>query len=258
MKGLVSVVAVAVLLVAPAFAELDQVVIQFTANLEGGEQVVWQGTQSDGMGQWDEYGNYLWMLGSQVDMYDSLDNLVASILVCDDQACYFTGVTYHQDPQVTLDFAVVAGPAVTSFNIASALLSFPTINNPDGQASAAYTVQDNTGDGATLDGLAGTAPGNAYLAQYNGWAAMQAGTTFTEVIPSLAAPAFQNNSVSADVPGGGGTLPIGTPVDDMSSLISFTLTPFDSASGTTTYTITPEPSSLLLLALAACALRRRS
>jgi len=226
--------------------------IEVTSSLGSG---AWEASSKSGYwtvgGEGDNwYASYTFETNGPIDIMSSSEpgTVVATL----DHA----RVVYHQDPQVNLDFAVFAGAADTTFNIASALLSFPTISGAQGSASVAYTVQDNNGSGVTLTGLAGA--GNGYLAQYNGWAAMEAGSTFTEAIPVLAAGAFQNNSTSVDVPGGGGTLPIGDPVDDMSSLISFELTAFDSASGTSTYTIIPEPAGLLLLGFGMLVLRRKA
>jgi hypothetical protein len=162
-------------------------------------------------------------------------------------------VTYINDPQVNMDFAVQAGTEDTEIKLASSLLSFPTIYDAEGVASAAYTVADLDGDGVTLTGIGDT--GGAYLAQYNGWAAFLLGTTFAEVIETLSADAWSTDSVSVDVPETG-TLSIDDPVYDMSALAHFNLTANDLASGTTTYVIVPEPGSLLLLVLGLAAAAR--
>lgn len=169
-------------------------------------------------------------------------------------------ITYSQvsgrggmSPEVNLGFAVQAGLSNTAFMITSALVPTGPLNPAEGRASAAYTVTDLTGNGVTLDGD-GPA-GGGYVAQYNGF--VPTGSTFTEGINSLSAVgAFGSNSTSLNTPGVG-FLPIPGTVSDMSSMIAFTLTAGDFASGTTNYQIVPEPATCGLLALAALAIVRR-
>jgi len=169
-----------------------------------------------------------------------------------------TSIEYFTDPVVSLNFSVQAGGTTTTFMIASALLSFPTLNNPDGAASAAYSVSDFTGNGATLTGIGDPGgAGGAYLAQYNGFAGTVSGTTFAELHQQIIAGPFSTNTSTEEQPPGGGFQPISGAVNDMSALVSFTLTPFDLASGTTTYVIVPEPASLVPLMLGVGLLRRR-
>jgi len=168
-----------------------------------------------------------------------------------------TSVEYLQDPVINLNFSVQAGVNPTTFQISSALLTFPTIANPQGAASAAISVTDALGDGATLTGIGVT--GGAYLAQYNGFAGADppAGTTFAELHPSIVAGPFATTTVSDEVPAGGGFTAIGTPVSDMSAPVSSTLASFDLASGTTVYSIVPEPATLMLVVGLAVVVRRR-
>ena len=93
----------------------------------------------------------------------------------------------------------------------------------------------------------------------NGWAGNPGGpmgTTFAEGIYSMSAGMLETVTEDFDHPESG-FLPIGETVNDMSSLVSFTLSAQDLASGTSSYVIVPEPASLAVLALGALALLRR-
>ncbi len=167
-----------------------------------------------------------------------------------------TNVTFGQDPSVNLGFAVESGsaPGGTSFTLKSALLTFPTINNPEGRASAGFTLTDGVDeDGATLSPLNGD-PGS-YKAQYNGF--VPSGTTFTHLIPQMVADPMGTTSLSQEYPGGGLYEPIGSPVSDMSTQVSFLLSANDMASGSSVFEVIPEPSGLLLLAVGLALVRRR-
>jgi hypothetical protein len=169
-----------------------------------------------------------------------------------------TNLQFGQDPSVDLNFAVEAGPEAggTEFTIRSALLSFPTIYNAQGRASAAFTLTDGVDDdGATLNLLNGD-PG-AYKAQYNGF--VPDGTTFTHLIPAMVADPMSTTNAAQDYPGGGAYEPL-PPVYDMSTQVSFALSPNDLASGTTVFEIIPEPTAglgLIVLGVACLGWRRR-
>ncbi len=167
-----------------------------------------------------------------------------------------TNLTFAQDPSVNLNFAVEAGPEAggTTFTIKSALLSFPTISNATARASAAFTLTDGIDeDGASLTPQVGDL--GAYKTQYNGF--VPDGTTFSQLIPQMAADPMSTTSLSEEYPGGGAYQSLGGAAYDMSSQVSFTLSPNDLASGTSVFEIAPEPSGLLLLAVALGLVRRR-
>lgn len=209
-------------------------------------------------GAWSADGaTYQWSSTSTVELWDqSSDTLLGCLNPLDGNGQpTYSAFQYVQDPVVNLNFAVQAGASDTVFVIASSLLSFPTINSAQAAASAGFSVTDFNGNGATLTGLVGTGSAFGYLAQYNGFAFTQSGTTFAEVLPGIGAGPFGTNTANANVPGAG-TTAIGS-VSDMSSLISFRLSRFDLASGTTSFVITPEPASFALLGLGALALLRR-
>lgn len=186
-----------------------------------------------------------WSLGAPVELRSSSGALVATI---NSASAY-----YIADPVVNMTFSVAAGGSATNFSISSALLSFPTINPAEGKATAATTVTDGDGDGATLTGNLG---GEAYRAHYNGF--LGAGTTFASLADSISAGSHSSNSTNETF----GFVGMGA-VSDMSSQFNFLLTANDLASGTSHYVVqlVPEPTTFAVLAgafgLAAARRRRR-
>ncbi len=233
--------------VATASADVVGAGIAFTiVDMDTGESGTWV-PPSDG--QWDG-DNYTWSSDETVEVLGDTTGKVLATLNPDGGTW---GYSYFSDPQVTLNFAVQAGGANTTVMIGSALLTFPAIANAQAQASAAFSLTDTTGNGATLTGLA--PGGGAYLADYNGY--VPGGAHFASVISGMTVVnPFGTANSSANVPNSGYTA-IGA-ASDMSSMVHFQLSPFDLASGTSTFVIVPEPASLALLSLGAFfALRRR-
>jgi len=230
----------AVIAAAPfASASLTDVVFEIKADSDQGSAVYtlsmddinWQRSQD----QWE------WSSGEVIDVKDANNKVVFTLSN--------VGMYYRADPQINLSFSVQAGAADTAFTITSGLLSFPTIQNADGQASSAFTVTDTNNNGALLTG--GNADGNGYNAWYNG------GSLFAGQIAGVAVPAgTSSRSDSANYPANG-YAPVGADVDDMQAQVKFTLSARDLASGTTQYEIVPEPSALVLLALGGLSLIRR-
>jgi hypothetical protein len=184
---------------------------------------------------------YFWNLTSPKELIDPNTNQVIATV---QQANTFI----LNDPQVNVGFLVQAGNVNTTFEITSALLSFPTIPNADGKATAQMGITDLNGDGATLTGL--YAGNSAYNALYNGT------NVFSSLIGMIAAsPGGSGNAFQNDPPVG--FKPVGANVSDMSARIKFSLTAFDTASGTSNFQIVPEPASFLVLAFGAMALFRR-
>lgn len=199
-----------------------------------------------------------WYLTQQVPVYQigQPGNLLATLQPYDPESGEGTHAVVlpagagRSYPQVNLGFAMQAGSSTTHFTVKSALLTFAPMVNPDGYAAAAVNVSDSSGiDGATLLGKSGTGNQFAYLAQYNGY--VPGGATFNEQITSIVAPPFGSASGGTTY----GWFPVPGTVSNMSTQFDFTLTPYDSASGTSSFQLIPEPCSLLLLAV--CAVLRR-
>lgn len=149
---------------------------------------------------------------------------------------------------VTLNFNVAAGAANTVFQVTSAPVVAPYITAM-GRASAAVSVTDTLGNGATLmaDGPA------AYTAYYNAF-----GSTFAGLLGgTVNAGAFSTATASAEFPGGGLFSPVGGSVADIGAEWTFAVSAFDIAAGTSVFTVVPAPASLALLGLGGLAIRRR-
>ncbi len=234
---------------AVASADVSDVVFSITATSSVGTATA-VFTQAEGY--WDADNEvYNWEMTQDVELRTSTGELVGT-LVADAGGGRRTAIRVVTDPQINLGFAVQAGPAATTFEIDSALLSFPAIPGAVGLANGVYTVTDILPGGATLTGQG--PDGGAYLAQYNGF--VPSGSDFTEQILSVTAPSGLSNSAPFNDPGVG-YRPVGATVSDMSVKAKFTLSAFDLASGTTNYEILPEPGTMLLLAPIGLALVRR-
>lgn len=200
-------------------------------------------------GEWDGDA-YTWSSNDPVELRADDGQLLATL---NPTGASGSGFLYYEDPQVSLDFSVMAGPSDTMFVIDSALLSFPTITGAEGRASAAYSLSDLNGNGAALSGTA--SGGVGYLAQYNGF--VPGGTTFAGLISGLSvATPFGSDSTSEAEPSSGFAL-IGDPISDMSVRAAFSLSAGDLASGTTTFVVVPEPTTCLLLCGGLLLIRRR-
>lgn len=164
------------------------------------------------------------------------------------------------DPVVFVNFSVnnTAGTDST-VNVTSPLLSFASIANAIGNASASVTLTDPTGNGASLTPVGGA----GYTAFYNG-GAPGTGSTFASLFGSALSIAPTGNifgvteTWTADSPAPGVFGPFGGAVADASASWMFRVSDGDLASGTSTYEIIPTPGSVSLLALGiAAGIRRR-
>lgn len=214
-----------------------------------------QGTATWSLPLPDNVPSFNWRTDENIELRDPTNNNLIGVI--DSIGIGLQGLPPDRgnpSPQVSLNFAVQAGNLNTDFTIASTLVSFTTINSPLGRANAGFSVSDLTGDGVRLEGRS---PGNtSYLAQYNGF--VPGGSTFASGLGLLESLAPGGSDVEQmNFPDPVNYAPIGTPVSDISAQIAFNLTALDLASGTSNYQLIPEPSSLLLISVAALALRRR-
>jgi hypothetical protein len=167
-------------------------------------------------------------------------------------------ITVQADPQVNMTFNVQSGAGPTAFMISTATLNFPTLTNPDAQATVGFTLTDSdpfgAGDGeASVDGAGPT--GGAYVAEYN---VVPPGTVYTEQISGLSItgdPSGSTSTSAADPPIGFSTIPGG--VSSIRAYSSFVLSANDQASSTSQFTVVPEPATGLALLFACALLRRR-
>ncbi len=227
-------------------AALDDVVLSIEATttraLDGSYGCITI-TEEDG---WWEGSTFYWETSVPLEIGDTGARFGPASLTA-----YVDPLSGRSFASIALGFSVAAGSADTDFQISSALLSFDEISPAFARASAAFTVTDFSGTGATLSGTG--LDGMAYRTWYDGF--LDTGTAFTGLISSVYAEGG-SFAVDEDYPGFGAYLPIGSAYD-MSSEISFNLTAFGLASGSATYDIIPEPGTVLLLVVGLGLLRRR-
>jgi hypothetical protein len=189
-----------------------------------------------------EANTYKWFSTGPVELVDPETEEVIAVLTSGN--AFIAG-----DPAVNFGFAVQAGGTDTTFFITSALVSFPAINSAQGQAGAAFTITDQTHDGATLSTL--NRVGKAYNATYNGT------TAFADLVSGFSAGAGHSESSDENEPPSGYSN-IADPVTSIESSVYFKLSANDLASGTNSFEVIPEPSTLALLALGALSMLRRN
>jgi adhesin/invasin len=132
------------------------------------------------------------------------------------------------DPSVALSFVVLAGSATTTFMLTAAPIAVGA-TNPWASATASLSATDNNSDGVTLTGL--QAGGHAYDARYNSGA-----TVWTGLLGSLSAGAGGTPSATDQRPASGWEQ-IPATVTDIDAQWRFSLTAFDSASGSATFNV---------------------
>lgn len=181
-----------------------------------------------------------WEMSSPLDVYSSDNHLLATI--------DSLGVFLDGDPAVNLSFAVTAGPTPTLITVGSSTVVFAPLNGADAFATAAISVTDNNGNGASA---VGTYAGNkSYQASYNG------GSVFAQLVSPVAA-ASNSSAIGSERDPVTGTVVIPGLTTSIQSQFSFVLSAFDSASATSRFQVNipgpiiPEPSTWVLASLAA-------
>lgn len=224
----VVVLAAVLILMAPAALRADVIYIQVDAVSGGdGSSYLWAVPKN-----LDENGKQTWMMTEPLTLAGSGGATVNGL-----------SLTLAGDPGVSLGFSVVAGLTDQTFTITSSIVSFAAIVDPLAYASAAITLTDTDGNGASLTGQ--YAGGKSYEARYN-----VANTVFTHIIDSFSAAAESSEARALRDPVSGRTL-ISASVTQIQSQFNFLLTANDQASGTSRFDIIeqpiPEPGTLLLV-----------
>lgn len=226
----------------PANADISDIVFRIRATATAG-QGEWVARLSDG--GFDPEGVWRWSLVGTRELRSESGVLLGTL----------TGgsVAIIEDPLVSIGFAVQAGAVDTTFQITSALLSFPTLDPAEGRASGSITGTDINDNGVMITGLHS---GSMLAAHYNGF--VPAGTNFANLLsgPVGTTEAFGSASLSDASPGMGFS-PIPVAVTDISLQYFFSLSASDIASGTGTFVVIPGPGAAGLLALAGLAATRR-
>lgn len=232
-------------LVGIAQAEISNTVLSIGVSWDGGS-TTWELDRSQLVQDPNDAGHFWWELEDDIFIADGIELRRGS-------GEGRTRIEIFEDPEVIVNFNVFSTQQNSVFTVNSALVSFAQINNPVGVASAAVSVTDLSGNGATFtpNGLGG----QAYTAFYNA----PGNTEFAQLLNSpLTTLPFSTNSYSQDFPIAG-TLPIVGGVEDISARWTFTLSQNALATGTSVFTVViPTPASGLLLGMGLiCAGRRR-
>jgi MYXO-CTERM domain-containing protein len=208
----------------------------------------WQASVRDG--DFAEPGMFRWTMRDPVELTSATGERIATI--------NSASLTVHEDPDVALNFNVASGVLDTVFTITSAQVSFATIGQAEGRASASINATDLGGDGVSLQPSA--AQSGAFTTRYNG--VLPGGSVFHDFFDTSVSTAVPGGTVSvaADYPGGGAFSPIAGAVTNISSRFSFSLSAQDVAAGTSFFRVqaVPSPTGAGLLGLAGLvAVRRR-
>lgn len=222
---------------------VDLMIFEIIAtNLDTGASVTQAFTIDPGAG--DGADSVAWSLDQQLN-FEGIGSLDAASIVVN------SGNRGGGAQSVVADFSVFSTAQNSAFQINSAVVSFSLIPSSTATAfaSAAVTLVDGLGDGAKLN------PGanGGYTAMLNNGSVI-----FDELFPSGTpldvAPGVGTDNFSQDT---GSFLPTGIDVTSISASWDFTLSAFDSATGTSTFTIVPAPASAALLGLGGLAAARR-
>ncbi len=181
-----------------------------------------------------------WELDAPVSIFDSSGSTLLATIDS-------LSVALDGDPAVTLNFAVTAGASATFVSVTSSTVAFAPISNGEAFATAALSLTDGNGNGASANGVF---PGTkAYQARFNG------GSVFANLVSPVAAGPG-SSSIGTERDPLAGTVVIPGSTTSIQSEFSFVLSARDSASGTSRFQVNipgnniPEPSSWVLASLA--------
>jgi len=212
-----------------------------------GATIMVEATNADGRGTFtvnlppNPPDPYIYTNPNPVELRDQ-ENMLIGII--DDIAVRLEG-----DPVVTVSFVATAGSFPTTFSINSAVVSFPPIVNPIGNATATVTLTDTSTNGASFTPVAPNT--GAFLPIYNG----------STVFFPLIGPQSISSGGAVTATESTGDQPIAGAVSSIQARFNFTLSAMDVASGSGRFEVVPEPSTIFLLGAAAvvgvAAARRR-
>jgi hypothetical protein len=179
-----------------------------------------------------------WTLDGGRDIVGSNGNLLGSI--------EYLKFKVLEDPAASVEFHVVAGNLVTTFNIvADTATTFDPIINPEAYASAGITLTDRNQNGAVITGLYDG--GKVYQAIYND------SSVYANLVDSFTTGIYKTAAHSEDRPITGGTEIIEDTLFSIDSGFYFTLSANDAAAGTSYFEVqpvsepVPEPATVTLL-----------
>ncbi len=179
-------------------------------------------------GDWAQYGNrWNWKLSDKMSVYNPDQSLLFEV---DHLEAWL-----DSDPQILLSFAVTAGNTDTTFTFTSATVNFAALTNPAATATAAITLTDSNGNGGTFTG--------GYAGNTLAYTADTDLGNYATLVPNGSVGSFLSGTSSGNL-----IAPISGTVTQMTSEFKFTVTRFDTASGTSNFTIVPEPAGLLAMA----------
>lgn len=183
-------------------------------------------------GNWDPKSReFTWIQSTPISLMNPSTNALVATL-------RNATLTITDESRLALSLSVQAGATLTRFDVQSAQLLFGTIPaaDADARASAVLGVTDTNLNGATIQSTRGPGTGS-FIARYNGL--YPAGASFTELVyrvyvgPGGTASAFQTDPAF-------GFRPVGASVSNMSSYLSFTVTPGDIGTAGTNFEMTAD------------------
>jgi hypothetical protein len=202
-----------------------------------GATITVEATNSDGRGTFtvnlpaNPTDPYTYNNPNVVELRDSENMLIGSI---DDIQVHLEG-----DPVASISFVATAGAFPTTFSINSAVVSFPPILNPIGNAISTVTLTDTSTNGASITPVAPNT--GLFLPTYNG----------STLFFPLVGPQTISSGGAVTANEGTGNQVIAGSVSSIQARFNFTLSAMDSASGVGRFEVVPEPSTIILAGAAA-------